>query len=56
MNEIKLTPDEAESLADFLEGYLIQVIRDDTEVDNMTWLCNLCSVYRKCKGEHHEDN
>lgn len=50
LNEVALTPGEAESLADFLESYLIQIIHNDASIDNIEWLCNLCSVYQKCKN------
>ena len=49
MNEVKLTFNECDSLCDCLETYLFGIIRNDEGIDNMQWLCNLCSVYKKCK-------
>lgn len=49
MTGITITMDEAESLLDYLEINLIQNIRDDTDVDSMEWLCNMVSIYMKCK-------
>lgn len=47
---VEITNSEAESLAEFLDLYLIQVIRDDIDIDSMEWLCNLCRIYEKCNG------
>lgn len=49
MNEIKITKSEAESLLDLLENNLIQIIRDDVDVDSMVWLSNIMRIYDKCK-------
>lgn len=46
---------EAESLADFIALNLIQVIRDDEDVDSMEWLCNLCRIYEKCNGVKEDE-
>lgn len=54
MNEVILTPDEAESLAEYFELYLISNIKQDEDIDCLEWLCHLCDIYRKCleaKGE-----
>lgn len=45
----ELTKNERESLAEFIEGYLIFCIQDDKAVDNLEWLCNICSAYRKLR-------
>lgn len=46
---IEITKDEAESLADLIEMNIFDIIRNDIEIDSIEWLCNIASVYRKCK-------
>lgn len=53
-NEIVLSKDEAESLADFIDLNLIDVIRNDTDIDSIEWLCNICSIYKKCEDVLNE--
>lgn len=53
---VELTNDEAESLAEHLEFYLIQNIRDDVDFDNINCLCNLVHVYDKCKAVEGEED
>lgn len=48
---ITLTDAEIEALTDFIELNLIDVIRTDTEIDNIHWLCCMCEVYKKLKDE-----
>lgn len=52
---VEITNSEAESLADFLDLHLIQVIRDDIDIDSMEWLCNLCRIYEKCNGVKEDE-
>ena len=53
----ELTKDEKENLADFIELYLFDAIREDESIDNILWLCNMCSAYVKLKeGEGDADN
>lgn len=51
---IELTTAEADSLLDFLELNLIDVIRNDTDVDSLEWLDNMMSIWRKCGGRKHD--
>lgn len=46
---VKLTNDEAESLMDWLDTNFIESIKADPDCDNMEWLCNMVSIYKKCK-------
>lgn len=46
---VTLTKAEAESLLDWLEINLIQDVKDDPDCDSMEWLCNMVSIYKKCK-------
>lgn len=46
---ITLTKTQAENLLEFIDIYFINSIRDDEEVDNMDYLCDMCDVYKKLK-------
>lgn len=46
---IKINTMEAETLVDFIEINIFQIIREDTEIDNMNWLVNMVNIYLKCK-------
>ena len=48
---ITITPSEAVSLADFIQLNLIDVIRNDVEIDSIEWIYNLINVYKKCSGD-----
>ena len=41
--------EEAISLADFIQFSFIKSIKDDVDVDNINYIANICSVYRKCQ-------
>lgn len=45
----ELTKDERESLIDFIEAVFIDYVRSNSDVDNIYWICNVCSAYRKLK-------
>lgn len=45
-----LTKDEAESLLEFIEIHFIDSLHDD-HADNMEYVYNICSIWRKCKDE-----
>ena len=48
---IIITPSEAVSLADFIQLNLIDVIRNDVEIDSIESIYNLINVYKKCSGD-----
>ena len=47
---IEITENEASSLKDFIECYLIQSIRHDEEVDSLLYLLNLLRIYERIGG------
>ena len=47
---VELTASEAESLADYLDTFFIQNIRENIDIDSMLWLDNIMSIWRKCGG------
>ena len=51
---IEITKDEAESLVDFIKTSIFDSIREDPDVDSIEWLCNIMSVYKKCKESEQE--
>lgn len=54
MKMIEITKSEAESLMDFIETSIFDSIRDDVNIDSIEWLCNIMSVYKKCKEREQE--
>lgn len=47
---ISITKSQAENLLEFIDIYFINSMRDDEEVDNMSYLCDMCDVYKKLKA------
>lgn len=47
---VEITKSEAETLANLIDLHLFSIIRDDPEIDSMVWLCNMVSIYEKCKA------
>lgn len=47
---IEITEIEAETLADTIELYIYDIIRDNEDIDNINWIANIMSVYEKCKN------
>ena len=44
---IDLTKAEAYAVADIIDTYNFQMIRDDPDIDNMSWLRNILSAFDK---------
>ena len=49
--QIEITKDQAENLIDFLECEFIDSIRNNEEVDNLEYVCNICEFYKMLKKE-----
>ena len=46
----ELTKDEAYAIADLIDINIFKIIRDDIDIDSMTWLKNVVHGYEKlCK-------
>lgn len=45
--ELNLTKDEAYNLAEMIEDYLFDTIREDTDLDNIYWLKTMIHSYEK---------
>lgn len=44
--KIELTKGQCESLVDFIEGHLLDAIRNDTDIDNLNWVRNILNVHQ----------
>lgn len=44
---IEMTREEAMAVADLIQGNLFDIIRNDTAIDGMMWLCSIVSLYNK---------
>jgi hypothetical protein len=56
--KVALTKSQCKNLADFIEFYFIQSIRDDTDIDNINYLVDMCAAYkvlRESEGIIDED-
>lgn len=43
---IGLTATQAKNLKEFIEFNLFQNIRDDSDIDGIGWLCDMCGIYK----------
>lgn len=53
---IEITNSEATSLRDFIDFNLIDVIRNDEDIDSLLWVYNILNVYMKCGGLKEYDD
>lgn len=51
----KFSEGEVTALIDFFETNLLEEIRNDMEIDNINWLCDMTSIYKKLKEAGVED-
>ena len=51
----KFSEGEVTALIDFFETNLLEEIRNDMEIDNINWLCDMISIYKKLKEAGVED-
>ena len=43
--QIELTESQFKNVADFIEMYIFGAIREDTDIDNIEWLLDMCKAY-----------
>ena len=48
---VELTKIEAGAIANLIELNIFEIIRNDTDIDNIEWLCAVMEVYKKCEKE-----
>ena len=48
--KLTLTPDQAENLADFIDIHFLSEIRENEDIDNLEYVCDMCEIYRKLKA------
>lgn len=46
---IELTNSQVENLMEFFEFEFIDSIRNNTDIDNMDYLVDMCEIYKKLK-------
>ena len=46
---IDLTKTQCKNLAELLEWNIFEIIRNDTDIDNIDWLVDMMDSYRKLK-------
>ncbi len=56
--KIELTKGQCESLSDFIEVHLLDVIRSDADIDNLNWVRNILDAQKifeeAAKNEDHD--
>ena len=55
---LNLTFSQVENLAEFFEFHFINSVRNDTDIDNMDYMVDMCDIYSKLKKhiEKEKDN
>lgn len=53
-NGVILTTKEASSIHEFIDVYLLEILRKDDEIDNLDWLTLILSVRKKCEKSYQE--
>lgn len=46
---VDLTRSQCENIADFIEFNIFDFIRNDIDIDNMEWLCDMVDAWKKLK-------
>lgn len=54
--KIDLTTSECKQLADFIEYNIFDVIRNDTDIDNIGWMECMMSTYKKLRDGEKNGN
>ena len=47
--KVDLTKTQIKNLAEFIEFNLLQVIRNDDDIDNILWVGDMCEAYNKLR-------
>ena len=53
---IKLTKSQIENLIEFFELEFIDSIRNDADIDNIEYICEMCEIYRTLQTALKERN
>ena len=46
---LELTRSQCKNIAELIELNIFDYIRNDTEIDNMEWLCDMADAWKKMK-------
>ena len=47
--KVELTKSQAINMAEFIEYNIFDVVRNDTDIENINWLLEMCDVYKVLK-------
>ena len=53
--QIELSKRQCKNMADFMEWDIFEVIRNDTDIDNIDWLVDMCKAYETLRKVGNED-
>lgn len=56
MADLSMDWDTCRNLADLIELYIFQYIRDDEDIDNMEWLISVVDAYKVFRQVENEHN
>ena len=56
MAELSMDWETCRNLADLIELYIFQYIRDDEDIDNMEWLVSVVDAYKAFRQVENEHN
>ena len=54
--KIELTKGQCESLSDFIEVHLLDIIRKDTDIDNLNWVRNILDALKIFEEAANSEN
>lgn len=52
---VTLDKSEALNVAEMIEWHIFDRIRNDPDIDNINWLCDMVHVYEKCRADEKDD-
>ena len=47
--KVELTRSQVSNLAEFIEMYMLAIIREDVEIDGFGWVLDMCDAYKRLK-------
>ena len=54
--KVELTKSQVRNLAEFIEYNILDVVRNDTDIENVDWLVEMCEAYKILKQAIEETN
>ena len=53
--QIELSKSQCKNIAEFMEWDIFEAIRNDTDIDNIDWLVDMCNAYEILRKAGNED-